>query len=737
MSNEVQTAIGTQRQFAKQPVKPYGLQLNRPNFSAGISQRTDYDAQRLSSALGLLGDKLMAEYAANEKREQEQATLVNADKLLAGKTKEDLKKFDRMAALQNTTNEFDLTDNKYAMAVLEKGIGKMASAYAKQQWANDPDAQKPKSVNEAIGLFQQYLKDNREQFDDGTIQNTTAFEQGYYEGAMQDTIKVAEEADARINDKNRQRMVMLGSSHIQDVVSSNLQGEELNTAMLEGLRMIQLGTKDPKGFAAAIIPLAQMMCEKAYTTNQLDTLLDYEYEDGLKVRDMFNSFPYYEKIAGNMNYQIADDIYSKCTRPDGTLDLEKAYKEMENIPAEIAKGSGIPEYKLPISGSDNPDIANITPELKGALGCVGGVLYQMGFTDAQLTSGYRSAERNAAVNGSPTSHHLQGNAVDIWLGERGLSSEEQDDLKSYFGQYFGEVLFHNAGSGEHLHLADYKGGMKAANPTERTAAAYSPQRQQDISKILLARHNQAVRVNKQKLNDLREETTLGVMGASSEEEATQIIQNSGLPARERKAMLNSVQRKFKKSATLDPNTADYDQLWCVNYETKTGKDSLAQDSQTIAAWRKASNDPDFDDHPEWYNAKDWDDLQEKANLAASRMNHYWVVSSGGNYKVDKPKTQQSGKTQQTEQSAWDKLLKSHDIGSVKTFQEPRKLSDNELAELRAYVLSNPVNEKTGEPLSPEQIQEKLEQLAKEANLDWTEVVSILNDLNAKTQTKMD
>lgn len=737
MSNEVQTAIGTQRQFAKQPVKPYNLSLNKANFSSGISQRADYDAQRLSSALGLLGDKLMAEYAANEKREQEQATLVNADKLLAGKTKEDLKKFDRMAALQNTTDQFDLTDNKYAMAVLEKGIGKMASAYAKQQWANDPNAQKPKSVNEAIGLFQQYLKDNREQFNDGTIQNTTAFEQGYYEGAMQDTIKVAEEADKRINDTNRQRMVMLGSSKIQDVIASNLQGEELNTALLEGLRMIQLGTKDPKGFATAVTPLAQMMCEKAFTTKQLSEFLDYEYEDGLKVKDMINSFPYYEKISKNLNYQIADDIYNKNRRPDGTLDLEAAYKALRNLPADMVMGTGIPEHKLPISGGDNPDLANITPELKGALGCVGGVLYQMGFTDAQLTSGYRSAERNASVNGSPTSHHLQGNAVDIWLGERGLSSEEQDDLKSYFGQYFGEVLFHNAGSGEHLHLADYKGGMKAADPKEATAAAYSPQRQLEIGKILRARHNDDTRIKRQKIADLRETTTLGVMGAKSEEEAIQIIQNSGLPATDRKVMLNSVERKFKKSAKFNPNTANYDQVWCADYETRTGKDTLAADSKTLAAWRKASNDPDFDDHPEWYNAKDWDDLQEKANKAASRMNHYWVVSSGGNYEVEKPKTQQSGKTQQTEQSAWDKMLKSHDIGNVKTYQEPRKLDDNDIADLRAYVLSNPVNEETGEPLTPEQIKEKLEVLAEEYNLDYSDIVSIINELDNETDTEMD
>ena len=112
MSKEVQAAVGTQRQFAKQPEMPYALSLNKFSAAAGISQRTDLDAQRLASSLGLLGKNIMEERIADEKRTQDKAVLVNADKLLAGKTQEDLKKFDRMTALQNSSAEFDLTDNR-------------------------------------------------------------------------------------------------------------------------------------------------------------------------------------------------------------------------------------------------------------------------------------------------------------------------------------------------------------------------------------------------------------------------------------------------------------------------------------------------------------------------------------------------------------------------------------------------------------------------------------------------
>ena len=288
MSKEVQAAVGTQRQFAKQPEMPYALSLNKFNASAGISQRTDLDAQRLASSLGLLGKNIMEERIADEKRTQDQAVLVNADKLLAGKTQEDLKKFDRMAALQNSSAEFDLTDNRYAMAVLEKGIGKMASQYAKEQWANDPASEKPKSVSEAVSLFNKYLQENRANFSDDGISNKVAFDQGYYEGAVQDTIKIANEADKRINDDKRQKMVMLGSSELQDLVYSGAKGEDFLNRGTEALRKVQLGTRDRDGFIKAVAPLAQMIADQDFDTARLDALGDYQYEDGLSLKQMVN-----------------------------------------------------------------------------------------------------------------------------------------------------------------------------------------------------------------------------------------------------------------------------------------------------------------------------------------------------------------------------------------------------------------------------------------------------------------
>ena len=44
MANNVSAAIGTARQFGKQPERPYNKQLNNPNFGRGINIGADQGA---------------------------------------------------------------------------------------------------------------------------------------------------------------------------------------------------------------------------------------------------------------------------------------------------------------------------------------------------------------------------------------------------------------------------------------------------------------------------------------------------------------------------------------------------------------------------------------------------------------------------------------------------------------------------------------------------------------------
>jgi ABC-type nickel/cobalt efflux system permease component RcnA len=66
-----------------------------------------------------------------------------------------------------------------------------------------------------------------------------------------------------------------------------------------------------------------------------------------------------------------------------------------------------------------------------------------------VSGGYRSAERNAEVNGSPTSHHLSGRAADF-VGSQSAMEAGADWARNNGAI---EVLIHDAGSGNHLHVA--------------------------------------------------------------------------------------------------------------------------------------------------------------------------------------------------------------------------------------------------------------------------------------------
>jgi hypothetical protein len=709
MSKEVQAAVGTQRQFAKQPEQPYALQLNKPNFSAGISPRADLDAQRLSNALGLLGDNLMKEKVAYEKRKQDELALLNVDKMLEGKTQEDLQNFDRMANLQNSSEIFDFSHNRYAMAALEKGIGKMASTYAKQEWANDPQSQKPKSIDEAVSLYHNYLSENRKRFSEG-IQNDYAFDQGYYEGATNDTLKIANEADKRINDDKRQKMLMLASSEIQDAVYGNLKGEDFGNAVTPALMKMKLAARDITGFAQAITPLAKMIAENDYDTDRLDALGDFEYDNGMKLRQMINLYPNYAKIAENFNYKVTDKIINECTRADGTVDLEKAYGKVYSMPDEISASDGVPEATLPISQGDNPNLEGLSTTMKGALPLIGGAIYQMGFKDAEITSGYRSLEHQMELNPSaPNSYHTTGDAVDIYLGDN-VSPEDSAKAKSYFSRYFNEVLYHDAGTGLHLHLAGYKGGLKKATHNQ-TASAYSPQRKQKIMQMISVRVAQAQAVRKQHLEDERNNVALAVMQTQDVTEQMQIIQNSNLPANEKAQYIKSITRKIKQSANGYGNDKDGKDFWAYEHSFQYHKDW-----QKLGEYWKALKDPNFD-----FDSDEGQKLQKEANEASARINNLEAFKQ---WRLPTASSSQQGQPQQTQQKSTTSATPKASSGSnFNPVNDTAGLSkrEAEIARLKMWALGSPTN-KQGVPLDEAQIREVIEQAAIEYGYNTEELL---------------
>lgn len=71
------------------------------------------------------------------------------------------------------------------------------------------------------------------------------------------------------------------------------------------------------------------------------------------------------------------------------------------------------------------------------------------FPQLRFSSGYRDPAHNQRVNGSPTSWHLKGRALD-WSGPAQYMQAAKQWALSNGAR---EAMIHNAGSGTHLHVA--------------------------------------------------------------------------------------------------------------------------------------------------------------------------------------------------------------------------------------------------------------------------------------------
>lgn len=604
MSNPVSAAIGTQRQFAIQPKSVYQQNLKALSVGNGISQKTDLDAALLSKSLGILGSAIYDESIAADKREREQFTTLEAEKLIAGKTPEDLAKFDRIQALQHSDKGYDLTDNPYAMATLDQSIGQVAAASAKERWASENPGT-PKSINEAIQSYDSMLQETYGSFKE-SVRNGVAFDKGFYDGYQRDVLQVAHEAHHRINNEARAKGQRACNVKLQGLVAGadTMDTDAFVQSFGEITRELQGYVRNSDEILKIIQGNIDVLAENGTSTEKLNAIKDTPYYGSdRKIGDELSFFKYYKKVSENVNYKVADDVYEACKNSDGTVNWEKAEERLKALPA-TALSRGIPQVYLPqYSG----DLDGLKPAFKAILPSVGGILSQLGYGDvAEYTSGYRDPARNAAANGSPTSYHLAGDAVDVHLGN--LTKEEQETVKANFKPYFSEILYHNAGSGLHLHLGGYRGGLDdRADDTEVTASAYSPDRLDKIRSRLRAKDADAKRVAKERSDEIYNNTVQAVTQAGSQEEALRLIDNSGIPLAKQNALRRSINAKFK---AIDQGNLSVEDQFYLKYE----KGKLWTDMATLKEYERQmeNEDTEIDDK-----------FQDKANAAARRMNDYW------------------------------------------------------------------------------------------------------------------
>lgn len=179
MSNPIASALGTQRQFTKQPEAPYQKSLIIPSFGGGISASVDNNAMSLARSLGLLGTGLIGEAVAMDKR-AEMIGKAEADRIFAVTNEKDREKLATLDILGKSGN-FDIADNPYAVARIDELRGQHLNTLFKQEYENDviPNQNLPDNSQQNILNFETFM-DNKLKDSGVKAYNRTAFEKGFY-----------------------------------------------------------------------------------------------------------------------------------------------------------------------------------------------------------------------------------------------------------------------------------------------------------------------------------------------------------------------------------------------------------------------------------------------------------------------------------------------------------------------------------------------------------------------------
>lgn len=348
MATAVSNAVGTQKQFRKQPQDVYQKKLKNPSFGSSIGQHRDLGAEQLAASLGVLGKAIWKEKVEHEKREMNQLSLDEALNMVAGKTPEELAKFNKMEALQHADTGFNLTDNKYAMALLEKAMGSQASFLAKQQYLQETEGIVPTSVEDAVSKFTERFQETLKQYE-GNIQNKEAFNSGVYENFYKDTLVVADKAREMIDRDKREAGLRCSATAFQDFItySGNLPPDVFKASFENLARETQLYCKTADEAANFWKKVLKENVNAITSFTQLDAIKEVNFFGQHKFGTELPLGDLYEKVTDKFIDNTAKQITESCLREDGNVDLTKAREALTqtltNTPNEKALAY-VPDY---------------------------------------------------------------------------------------------------------------------------------------------------------------------------------------------------------------------------------------------------------------------------------------------------------------------------------------------------------------------------------------------------------
>lgn len=305
-----------------------------------------------------------------------------------------------------------------------------------------------------------------------------------------DTVIAAEKATAEQEAKNRPARSGGSMSPNTGNAMANIVIRAANDSGVEPRLGLAIAARESGGDDVNAISMPEphdgiygIMQAQEETVSELG--LDSQYPD-------WKTDPYQNAMVGMaiLKSKIANengDVWAGVRDYNGAGEEAEQYRQLvknnyDNMGDIGGSGNswsaGVTGYNLPTQSDDiAAQVETLKPGWKQALPAIGGILNQMGLADgAAISSGGRTTAHNAEVGGAEHSYHINdderggGDAVDIVL-PKGTTEEQAQAVLERFKETgaFKEVLFHDAGSGYHLHLGGYTGGLSSSGVSGKVA----------------------------------------------------------------------------------------------------------------------------------------------------------------------------------------------------------------------------------------------------------------------------
>ncbi|MBR4383783.1 MAG: lytic transglycosylase domain-containing protein, partial [Selenomonadaceae bacterium] len=267
-------------------------------------------------------------------------------------------------------------------------------------------------------------------------------------------------------------LARLVATALQESSGSHFRGDGVTTSPVGALGLMQLMPETAQSLGVDPYDLEQNALGGAmYLKQQYNRFGDWDLAHAA-----YNAGPgAVEKYGGVPHYAETEDYVAKTKGYVDEINGMLGDHSFVQTDEQPRGGTvfGVENYDMPLWGNAQTD--NLKAGWSEVIPQIGGVLKSMGF-EPVITSGGRTHEHQMEINPSaPNSYHIireeGGDAVDISLSEGDVSSEQAQKVLDFFKStgLFSEVLYHDAGSGLHLHL----GGLNTKNLGNVSAAPKS------------------------------------------------------------------------------------------------------------------------------------------------------------------------------------------------------------------------------------------------------------------------